>query len=95
MGTAPLRCAVCTAGTAQVLNALEHRYDNPAAIPARELPKLIYGRDSVFAREPTPEQVAGQLCAVWRAEKAAAGGRRALPTSSLPAHSAALFILVV
>ncbi|EFN56163.1 hypothetical protein CHLNCDRAFT_7930, partial [Chlorella variabilis] len=42
----------------QVLNSLEHRYDNPSSIPARELPKLIYGRDSVYAREPTPEQIA-------------------------------------
>ena len=42
---------------AQVLNALEHRYDNPSSIPARELSKLIYGADSVFAREATPESV--------------------------------------
>ncbi|KAI3426252.1 hypothetical protein D9Q98_008627 [Chlorella vulgaris] len=43
----------------QVLNALEHRFDNPSNIPARELAKLIYGRDSVFARDPTPQQIAG------------------------------------
>ncbi|KAL4857736.1 putative zinc protease-like protein y4wB [Chlorella vulgaris] len=42
-----------------VLNALEHRFDNPSNIPARELAKLIYGRDSVFARDPTPQQIAG------------------------------------
>ena len=41
----------------QVLNALEHRYDNPSSIPARELSKLIYGADSVFARESTPASV--------------------------------------
>ena len=40
----------------QVVNSLEHRNDNPASIPPRELAKLIYGRDSVFARDPTPEQ---------------------------------------
>ena len=31
--------------------------DNAAAIPGRELGKLLYGKDSVFARNPTPEQV--------------------------------------
>jgi hypothetical protein len=41
----------------QVLNALEHRYDNPSSIPSRELSKLIYGADSVFARESTPASV--------------------------------------
>lgn len=40
-----------------MLNALEHRNDNPSAIPSRELAKLIYGPGSVYAREPTPEQV--------------------------------------
>lgn len=44
-------------GLRQVLSALEHRNDSAAAIPGRELSKLVYGRDSVFAREPTPEQV--------------------------------------
>lgn len=41
----------------QVQNALSHRNDNAANVPRRELAKLIYGRDSVFARNPTPEQV--------------------------------------
>lgn len=41
----------------QVLSALEHRNDNPSAIPGRELAKMIYGKGSVFARDPTPEQV--------------------------------------
>lgn len=41
----------------QVLNALSHMNDNAAAIPGRELAKQIYGRDSVFARNPTPAQV--------------------------------------
>lgn len=31
--------------------------DNAASIPGRELGKLLYGKDSVFARNPTPEQV--------------------------------------
>lgn len=66
-GTAPrasLPSAICLASwhpaaVVQVLNALEHRFDNPSNIPARELAKLIYGRDSVFARDPTPQQIAG------------------------------------
>ncbi|KAL4448464.1 hypothetical protein ABPG75_005683 [Micractinium tetrahymenae] len=41
----------------QVLNALEHRNDNPSAIPSRELAKLIYGPGSVYARDPTPQQI--------------------------------------
>jgi hypothetical protein len=41
----------------QVLNALSHMNDNAAAVPGRELAKQIYGRDSVFARNPTPAQV--------------------------------------
>ncbi|KAL4438208.1 hypothetical protein ABPG77_010569 [Micractinium sp. CCAP 211/92] len=41
----------------QILNALEHRNDNPSAIPSRELAKLIYGPGSVYARDPTPEQI--------------------------------------
>jgi zinc protease len=41
----------------QVLSALEHRNDNPSAIPGREVAKLIYGKGSVFARDPTPEQI--------------------------------------
>lgn len=42
---------------AQIINFLEHQNDNPRSIPARELNRLIYGRDSVFARQPTPQQV--------------------------------------
>lgn len=41
----------------QVLNALSHMNDNAAAVPPRELAKQIYGKDSVFARNPTPAQV--------------------------------------
>lgn len=41
----------------QVLNLIAHRNDSSAAIPRRELGKLIYGRDSVFARSPTEAQV--------------------------------------
>ena len=40
-----------------MLNALSHMNDNAAAVPGRELAKQIYGRDSVFARNPTPAQV--------------------------------------
>ena len=53
---------ICTvsaavAGGAQIQNRLAHADDNAAAIPSRELGKLLYGKDSVFARNPTPEQV--------------------------------------
>ena len=43
----------------QVLNVVDHLWDNPAAIPKRQLGKLLYGADSVFARTPRPEQVQG------------------------------------
>lgn len=42
----------------QVLNILEHMYDNPGAAPRQVLGRLLYGRDSVFARTPTPNQIA-------------------------------------
>ena len=41
----------------QVLNLLQHLNDNSGAIPRRELAKLIYGRDSVFSRTPSPAQI--------------------------------------
>ena len=41
----------------QIQNRLAHMDDNAAAIPGRELGKLLYGKDSVFARNPTPEEV--------------------------------------
>ncbi|GAB4817295.1 hypothetical protein N2152v2_004341 [Parachlorella kessleri] len=44
---------------AQVFNYLEHQNDDPRSIPGRELAKLIYGKHSVFARTPTPQQVQG------------------------------------
>lgn len=43
---------------AQVLNLIVHRNDNAAIIPGRELRKLVYGRDSVFARSPAAAQIA-------------------------------------
>ena len=43
----------------QMLNMLTHRNDSTAVIPPRELKKLVYGPDSVFARSPTAAQVAG------------------------------------
>lgn len=43
----------------QVLNLISHRNDNAAVIPPRELRKLVYGPDSVYARGPTAAQVAG------------------------------------
>lgn len=48
----------------QVLNALSHMNDNAAGVPGRELGKQIYGRDSVFARNPTPAQVGPSLSTV-------------------------------
>eukprot|EP00891_Asterochloris_glomerata_P007133 jgi/Astpho2/7133/e_gw1.00111.7.1_t len=41
----------------QVLNLLQHLNDSSGAIPRRELAKLIYGRDSVFSRTPSPAQI--------------------------------------
>lgn len=41
----------------QLLNLITHRNDNAAVIPGRELKKLVYGSDSVFARSPTAAQV--------------------------------------
>ncbi len=41
----------------QIQNRLAHLDDNASGIPGRELGKLLYGRDSVFARNPTPDQV--------------------------------------
>ena len=40
-----------------MLNLLEHMNDSAAAVPRRQLSKLLYGGDSVFARSPTPDQV--------------------------------------
>ena len=42
---------------AQAVNALVHRDDGVSGIPARELAKLIYGKDSVHARSATVPQV--------------------------------------
>lgn len=41
----------------QALNVIEHRNDDVNGIPRRELAKLLYGKDSVFARNATPQQV--------------------------------------
>ncbi len=51
----------------QVTNLLEHLNDSPSAVPRRQLARLLYGRDSVFARVPTPAQIA----ALTRADAAA------------------------
>jgi len=40
-----------------VANSIIHKNDNPSAIPAREVSKLIYGKDSVYVVEPSVEQV--------------------------------------
>jgi len=40
-----------------VLDRLEHRNDQASAIPRRELAKVLYGSDSVFAREPVVKNV--------------------------------------
>ena len=37
---------------------ITHRNDSTGVIPPRELKKLVYGPDSVFARSPTAAQVA-------------------------------------
>ncbi len=42
---------------AQALNSLAHKNDNASGIPGREVSKLIYGKDSPYAREPTINQV--------------------------------------
>jgi len=42
---------------AQVLNAIEHRFDAPGALPGRLIVKLIYGAESPLAREPTAEAI--------------------------------------
>ena len=60
---------ITTAGYAQIQNRLAHLDDNASGIPGRELSKLLYGRDSVFARNPTPDQVrhlSPVLCAISR-----------------------------
>lgn len=41
----------------QVVSALRHRDDSPGAAPGREAARMIYGKGSVFARNPTVEQV--------------------------------------
>ena len=55
-------CSVCHASHElllwQVLNLIVHRNDNAAVIPGRELRKLVYGHDSVFARSPSAAQIA-------------------------------------
>lgn len=44
---------------AQVVSALRHRDDSPGAAPGREAARMIYGKGSVFSRNPTVEQVNG------------------------------------
>ena len=41
----------------QMLEQLRRQNDDPGKIASREFPKLIYGRDSVWARSATPESV--------------------------------------
>lgn len=41
----------------QILNSIEHKNDRVQSIPLREAEKLIYGKDSVYVSEPTPEQI--------------------------------------
>lgn len=69
---------------AQVLNALEHRNDNPSAIPSRELAKLIYGPGSVYARDPTPQQVPGRAALHCAALRCAALPPPCLPPAERP-----------
>ena len=73
----------------QLLNVLEHRNDNATSIPKRELNKLIYGPESVYARTPKIQQVGtadvavsltlllleqNQPCATSLCNKATCGG---------------------
>lgn len=41
----------------QVRNLLQHRYDSAGPVGRGELQKLIYGRDSIYARQATTAQV--------------------------------------
>ncbi|KAF8071282.1 zinc protease-like protein [Scenedesmus sp. PABB004] len=43
----------------QVSNVIRHRDDSAAGVARRELAKLIYGADSIYARTPTLRGVAG------------------------------------
>ncbi len=65
-----------------------HRNDNAAVIPGRELKKLVYGADSVFARSPTASQVAAMSAAditdflhAWERPDGAVFGMAGLATS--------------
>ena len=40
-----------------VANSIIHKNDNPTAIPAREVSKIIYGKESVYVVEPNVEEV--------------------------------------
>jgi len=51
----------------QIVDALRHRDDDPAAVPGREGARRVYGRGSVFARSPTVDQVAAVTVADARA----------------------------
>jgi zinc protease len=55
----------------QALNSLAHKDDSLGAIPGRAVGKLIYGADSLWAREPTLAQMASLTrddVATWLAE---------------------------
>lgn len=54
-----LQCIRGVPAARQVLNSLAHMNDGAASVPRRKLAQLLYGRDSVFARQPTPAQVCG------------------------------------
>ncbi len=41
----------------QLLEALRRQNDDPAKTASREFPKLIYGKDNVWARSPSPESI--------------------------------------
>lgn len=74
---------------------ISHRNDNAAVIPPRELRKLVYGPDSVYARGPTAAQVAGMTNAdvveflqKWeRPDNAVFGITGASHATSLPCHA--------
>ncbi|MEW5306139.1 MAG: hypothetical protein WDW36_008628 [Sanguina aurantia] len=42
---------------AQVKNSISHQYDSSGAVSRRQLQQLVYGKDSLYARQPTEAQV--------------------------------------
>ena len=84
----------------QVLNLIAHRNDSAAVIPPRELKKLVYGPDSVYARGPTTAQVANMtntdvvaFLQKWERPDNAVFGMAGVWARLLPAYIASCFRL--